>query len=262
MSADRFDNKVVIVTGAAQGIGRGVALRVAAEGGTVLAVDRADIVKEVVAEIEEGGGTAAAFQADLETFAGAQAMVADCLARFKRVDVLINNVGGTIWAKPYEHYEEAQIEAEIRRSLFPTLWSCRAALPFMVKKKRGVIVNVSSVATRGVHRVPYSAAKGGVNALTASLAMEHTRNGIRINATAPGGTDAPPRRVPRNQSRAKPTARDTAWYQGVVDQTVDSSLMHRYGTIDEQVAPILFLASDDASYITGTVVPVGGGDLG
>jgi len=262
MNAGRFKNKVVVVTGAAQGIGRGVALRVAAEGGTVLAVDRAAIVGEVVAEIHEGGGTAAAFQADLETFAGAQAMVAECLARFGRVDVLINNVGGTIWAQPYEHYEEAQIEAEIRRSLFPTLWSCRAALPFMVEQKCGVIVNVSSVATRGVHRVPYSAAKGGVNAMTASLAMEHTRNGIRINATAPGGTEAPPRRVPRNQSQAEPSARSTAWYQGVVDQTVDSSLMHRYGTIDEQVAPILFLASDDASYITGTVMPVAGGDLG
>jgi dihydroxycyclohexadiene carboxylate dehydrogenase len=263
MSADhRFQDKVVIVTGAAQGIGRGVALRVAREGGTVLAVDRADIVDEVVAEIESHGGTASAFQADLETFAGAQAVVEHCLATFKRVDVLINNVGGTIWAKPYEHYEEAQIEAEIRRSLFPTLWCCRAVLPFMVGKKRGVIVNVSSIATRGVHRVPYSAAKGGVNALTASLAMEHTRNGIRINATAPGGTDAPPRRVPRNRSLAKPSRKEAAWYQSVVDQTIDSSLMHRYGTIDEQVAPILFLASDESSYITGTVLPVGGGDLG
>ena len=263
MSADRFLNKVVIVTGAAQGIGRGVAMRIAAEGGTVLAVDRSPIVEETVAEIVEGGGTAVAFQADLETFAGAQSMVAQCLASFKRIDVLVNNVGGTIWAKPFEHYEEAQIEAEIRRSLFPTLWSCRAVLPFMVKKKRGVIVNVSSIATRGVHRVPYSAAKGGVNALTASLAMEHTRNGIRINATAPGGTEAPPRRVPRNQAAAaRPSRQESTWYQGVVDQTVDSSLMHRYGTIDEQVAPILFLASDEASYITGSVLPVGGGDLG
>ena len=85
-------------------------------------------------------------------------------------------------------------------------------------------------------------------------------NGIRINATAPGGTDAPPRKVPRNQ--AKPTEQEDAWYQGVVDQTKDSSLMHRYGTIDEQVAPILFLASDESSYITGSVLPVGGGDLG
>ncbi|MGF6527962.1 1,6-dihydroxycyclohexa-2,4-diene-1-carboxylate dehydrogenase [Variovorax sp. PvP013] len=264
MSPDRFHDKVVIVTGAAQGIGRGVAMRIAAEGGTVLAVDRSPIVDEAVAEIVEGGGTAVAFQADLETFAGAQAMVERCLASFKRVDVLVNNVGGTIWAKPFEHYEEAQIEAEIRRSLFPTLWSCRAVLPFMVKKQRGVIVNVSSIATRGVHRVPYSAAKGGVNALTASLAMEHAGNGIRVVATAPGGTEAPPRRVPRNQAAtaARPSRREAAWYQGVVDQTVDSSLMHRYGTIDEQVAPILFLASDEASYITGSVLPVGGGDLG
>ena len=262
MSAGRFRDTVVIVTGAAQGIGRGVALGVAAEGGSVLAVDRAEIVNEVVAEIQSHGGTAAAFQADLETFAGAQSVMAHCLAMFRRIDVLINNVGGTIWAQPYEQYEEAQIEAEIRRSLFPTLWCCRAVLPFMIENQRGVIVNVSSVATRGVHRVPYSAAKGGVNALTASLAMEHTRNGIRINATAPGGTDAPPRRVPRHESAVKPSHQETVWYQGVVDQTVESSLMHRYGTIAEQVAPILFFASDESSYITGSVLPVGGGDLG
>ncbi|MBL8453122.1 MAG: SDR family oxidoreductase, partial [Zoogloea sp.] len=123
-----------------------------------------------------------------------------------------------------------------------------------------VIVNVSSIATRGVHRVPYSAAKGGINALTASIAMEHSRNGIRINATAPGGTEAPPRRIPRNA--AAPTAQEQAWYQGVIDQTLDSSLLHRYGSIDEQVAPILFFASDESSYITGSVLPVGGGDLG
>ena len=260
--AARFEDKVVIVTGAAQGIGRGVALGVAGEGGTVLAVDRSDLVLEVVDEITSAGGKAAPFQADLEAYVGAQAMVAEALSQFTRIDVLINNVGGTIWAKPYEQYEEAQIEAEIRRSLFPTLWCCRAVLPFMVKKKRGVIVNVSSVATRGVHRVPYSAAKGGVNALTASLAMEHTRNGIRINATAPGGTEAPPRRIPRNQAKTKPSRKDVAWYQGVIDQTIESSLMHRYGTIGEQVAPILFFASDESSYITGSVLPVGGGDLG
>ncbi len=260
--ADRFQNKVVIVTGAAQGIGRGVALNVAAEGGSVLAVDRSDLVNEVVAEITAAGGVAAPFQADLETYAGAQAVVAEALARFKRVDVLINNVGGTIWAKPFEHYEEAQIEAEVRRSLFPTLWCCRAVLPTMIAQKSGVIVNVSSVATRGMHRVPYSAAKGGVNALTAALAMENAQHGIRVNATAPGGTDAPPRRVPRNQQQVEQTAQEKAWYQVVIDQTVDSSLMHRYGTIDEQVAPILFFASDEASYVTGSILPVAGGDLG
>lgn len=258
--ADRFVNKVVIVTGAAQGIGRGVAMSIAAEGGTVLAVDRADIVREVVDDIVAAGGKAAAFQADLEKYAGAEAVVAECLTRFKRVDVLINNVGGTIWAKPFEHYEEEQIEAEIRRSLFPTLWCCRAVLPFMVKKKKGVIVNVSSIATRSIHRVPYAAAKGGVNALTASIAMEQAKNGIRINATAPGGTDAPPRKIPRNA--AEQSRKEKTWYQAIVDQTKESSLMHRYGSIDEQVAPILFFASDESSYITGSVLPVGGGDLG
>ena len=258
--ADRFVDKVVIVTGAAQGIGRGVAIAVAAEGGAVLGVDRSDLIGEVVAEITAAGGAAAAFQADLETFAGAQAMVAEALAKYKRVDILINNVGGTIWTRPYDHYEEQQIEKEIRRSLFPTLWSCRAVLPHMVENKKGVIVNVSSIATRSIHRVPYAAAKGGVNALTASLAMEQAKNGIRINAAAPGGTEAPPRRIPRGEE--KPSAQDAEWYQAIVDQTKESSLMHRYGTIDEQVAPILFFASDESSYITGSVLPVGGGDLG
>ncbi len=256
----RFEGKVVVVTGAAQGIGRGVAQAIAEEGGTVLAVDRSALVDEVAAEIAAHSPASAAFHADLETWAGAEATVAEALRRWRRVDVLVNNVGGTIWAKPFEHYEEQQIEAEIRRSLFPTLWCCRAVLPAMIRRRRGTIVNVSSVATRGVHRVPYSAAKGGVNALTASLAMENARHGIRVNATAPGGTEAPPRRIPRNQE--KPSRRDAAWYQGVIDQTIESSLLHRYGTIAEQVAPIVFLASDEAAYITGSVLPVAGGDLG
>ena len=205
---DRFRDKVVIVTGAAQGIGRGVAIGVAAEGGTVLAVDRSDLVIDVVAEIKAGGGSAAAFQADLETFAGAQSVVAEALAKFKRVDVLINNVGGTIWAKPYVEYGEAQIEAEIRRSLFPTLWCCRAALPGMADRGAGVIVNVSSVATRGVNRVPYAAAKGGVNAITAYLAMEYAAHGIRLCGMAPAGTEAPARRIPRNVDEASARERD------------------------------------------------------
>ncbi|MBK5063525.1 1,6-dihydroxycyclohexa-2,4-diene-1-carboxylate dehydrogenase [Burkholderia sp. R-69927] len=256
----RFNGKVVIVTGAGQGIGRGVALRAASEGAAVVLVDRADIVHEVSAEIAARGARSLAVVADLETYAGACTMARAAIDSFGRIDILINNVGGTIWAKPYQEYEEAQIEAEVRRSLFPTLWCCRAALPAMIEQQRGAIVNVSSIATRSLYRVPYAASKGGVNALTASLAFEHAENGIRVNAVATGGTEAPPRSVPRNT--AKQSEQEAVWYQGIVDQTLASSLMHRYGTIDEQVGAILFLASDEASYVTGTVLPVGGGDQG
>jgi dihydroxycyclohexadiene carboxylate dehydrogenase len=254
---DRFAGKIALVTGAAQGIGRDVALRLAREGGQVALVDRSPLVAEVQAE---AGAHSIAINADLETFAGATSAVERAVAHFGRVDVLINNVGGTIWAKPYAEYQDAQIEAEIRRSLFPTLWCCRAVLPVMLRQGSGVIVNVSSVATRGVNRVPYAAAKGGVNAITACLAFEYAEHGVRVCGVAPGGTDAPPRRVPRNA--APRTTLDEAWMRQVLDQTVSSSLMKRYGTTEEQAAAILFLASDEASYITGVTLPVAGGDLG
>jgi NAD(P)-dependent dehydrogenase (short-subunit alcohol dehydrogenase family) len=170
-------------------------------------------------------------------------------------------VGGAINFKPYTEFTEAEITAEIRRSLMPTLWCCRAVLPGMVERGSGVIVNVSSAATRGIHRIPYSAAKGGINALTASLAVEYADAGIRVVATAPGGTEAPPRRISRGTPVPR-NAQEEAWFQAHVDQTVASSLLKRYGTLDEQAAAILFLASDEASYITGSVLPVGGGDLG
>ncbi len=236
----RFAGKTAVVTGAAQGIGRTVALRFAAEGGQVVAVDRSSLVQEL---------GMFAIVADLETFSGATETMERAVEQYGRVDILINNVGGTIWARPYAEYDEAQIEAEVRRSLFPTLWCCRAVLAAMIRQQSGTIVNVSSVATRGVNRVPYAAAKGGVNAITACLAMEYAEYGIRVCGVAPGGTNAPPRVVPRNA--AKPTARETAWYEQVVDQTTSSSLLKRYGTTEEQAAAILFLASDEASYITG-----------
>ena len=255
--ADRFAGKVMVVTGAAQGIGRDVASRAAAEGAQVLLVDRAEFVADVAAEVGEG---AAGFSADLETYAGAAAAMAEAIARFGRIDVLINNVGGAIRMRPYADFEPDQIEAEIRRSLFPTLWCCHAVLPQMLAQRQGTIVNVSSNATRGIRRVPYSAAKGGVNALTQSLAMEYADHGIRVVATAPGGTQAPPRRTQRNADGD--TAQEQAWMAEAVTQVTQSTFVKRYATLAEQVAPILFLASDEASYITGSVLPVAGGDLG
>lgn len=255
----RFQDKIALVTGAAQGIGRRVAERLAQEGARLVLVDRSELVFELEAELS-GNHQVLALTADLEQYAECSRVMQAAVARFGRLDILINNVGGTIWAKPFEHYEAQQIEAEVRRSLFPTLWCCHAALPFMVEQGSGAIVNVSSIATRSVNRVPYGAAKGGVNALTACLAFETAGRGIRVNATAPGGTEAPPRRIPRNSAEQSPE--EKIWYQQIVDQTVDSTLMKRYGTIDEQVEPILFLASDAAAYITGLVMPVGGGDQG
>ena len=129
----RFKDQVVIVTGAAQCIGFAVAQRIAREDGTVVMVDRAELVHDKAKElVGTGAGEVYSTTADLETFAGAQSAVDFALEKAGRVDVLINNVGGTIWAKPYEHYTPEEIEKEINRSLFPTLWMCRAVLPALI----------------------------------------------------------------------------------------------------------------------------------
>lgn len=256
----RFQNKVAVITGAAQGIGKGVAERMATEGAKLVLVDRSELVFELRDQLTAQGTEVLTLTADMEQATDCQRVMQEAAAHFGRIDVLINNVGGTIWAKPFEHYQVNEIEAEVRRSLFPTLWCCHAVLPQMLEQGKGVIVNVSSIATRSINRVPYGAAKGGVNALTACLAFETAQRGVRVNAIATGGTEAPPRRIPRNA--AEQTEQEKVWYQQIIDQTIDSSLMKRYGTIDEQVGAILFLASDEASYITGVTLPVGGGDLG
>ncbi|VVD90473.1 benzoate diol dehydrogenase BenD [Pandoraea cepalis] len=260
MTTQRFAGKVMVVTGAAQGIGRGVALRASAEGARVLFVDRAEFVAEVAAEAAGGAGESAGFVADLETYEGAAAAMAFANERFGGIDILINGVGGAIRMRPFAEFEPAQIDAEIRRSLMPTLYTCHAVLPYLLKRGGGTIVNVSSNATRGIRRVPYSAAKGGVNAITQSLAMEYAEHNIRVVATAPGGTTAPPRRIPRNA--AGDSEQEIAWMNEAVAQVTESTFFKRYGSLDEQVAPILFLASDEAGYITGTVLPVAGGDTG
>lgn len=260
MTQMRFNQKVVIVTGAAQGIGQGVALRIAAEGGTLVLADRSNLVDDVLTQCQNLGATGSCIYADLETYTGAQAVITHTIEQYGRVDVLINNVGGAIWMKPFQEFSQEEIMREVNRSLFPTLWCCHAVLPDMIKNQKGTIVNVSSIATRGINRIPYSASKGGINALTASLAFEHAQNGIRVNAVATGGTEAPPRKIPRN---ANPLSeQENTWMQQVVDQTIDRTFLGRYGTIEEQVNAITFLASDESSYITGSVIPVGGGDQG
>lgn len=258
---DRFTNQVVVVTGAAQGIGKACALRFAAEGARVVVADRAE--REALATVQEinaSGNEATTSIVDLETAHGARQLVTDALAAYGQIDVSVHNVGGTIWAKPFWEYTDDEIEKEIRRSLWPTLWCCRAVIPHLRERGQGVIVNVGSVATRGIYRVPYSAAKGGVQAITTCLAMELADDNIRVNCVAPGGVDVGERAIPRNP--APPTEADRTGMVAVVEQTLRDTPMKRFAEPGEQAAAIAFLASADASYMTGQTLYVAGGGIG
>lgn len=261
ITPERFFGQSIIVTGAAQGIGLAVAQRIAHEDGNLVLVDRSEIVHEVAEELRGvGKGTVDSFTTDLENYQGALDTIEFAQTKLNNLDIVINNVGGTIWAKPFQEYAEEEITKEIQRSLFPTLWMCRATLPCLINNGGGTIVNVSSIATGGINRVPYAAAKGGVNGIVSALAHEAAQHNVRVVATAPGGTLAPERKVKRGPGPEG--EQQQQWYQEIVDQTTNSSHMRRYATLEEQAAPICFLASEEASYITGSVLPVGGGDQG
>ena len=259
MSTQRFAGKVMVVTGAAQGIGRG--------GGAACGRRRRQGAVRGPRRLRLRSCRRSERR---RTRQGSLPTSRLTKARRRRWRLQCASLAAsTYWSmvsaarfacvrSPSSNLQ--QIDAEIRRSLMPTLYACHAVLPHLLKRGSGTIVNISSNATRGIRRVPYSAAKGGVNAMTQSLAMEYAEHNIRVVATAPGGTDAPPRRVPRNT--AGDSEQEKVWMGDAVKQVTESTFLKRYGSIDEQVAPILFLASDEAGYITGTVLPVAGGDTG
>src|SRR5262249_15142225 len=152
-----------VVTGAGQGIGRATARRLGEEGGRIVVADRIDeTATQTVAELREHGVDATKVLVDLGTFAGAHELMAAAKKAYGRIDVLVNNVGGTIWIKPFHLYTADEVERELGRSLFPTLWCCLAALPVMMAQKAGAIVNVGSQSTRGLYRLPYATSKGGI----------------------------------------------------------------------------------------------------
>mgnify|MGYP002651082807 CR=1 FL=1 len=260
----RLKGKVCIVTGAGQGIGRSTAKRLGAEGGIIVVADRVDeSATQTVAELRQHGVEALKVLVDLSTMAGAQDMIDKTVAAYGRVDVLVNNVGGTIFIKPYHLYSEDEVKLELERSLYPTMWCCLAALPVMMKQQSGSIINVGSQSTRGLYRLPYATSKGGILALTKVLAMEYGRHGIRINAMAPGGTDIADRVVPRQFIKPGVTVEEpedeAAYRREMVEDIRNQQALRRRGTPEEQAAAIAFLASEDASFITGQVINCSGG---
>ena len=226
--------------------------------------DRIDTgASAAVAELRESGAEATIALVDVSTFVGAQDLMRAALAAYGRIDVLVNNVGGTIWIKPYHLYTEDEVKLEIERSLYPTLWCCLAALPIMIGQQSGAIVNVGSQSTRGLYRLPYAASKGGIVALTKVLAMEYGRYGIRVNTVAPGGTEISDRVTPRQLIRPGVLAEDNSemerYRKEMAEDIRNQQALRRRGLPEEQAAAIVFLASEDASFITGQVINCSGG---
>lgn len=245
----RLEGKVTIVTGAAGGVGRAAVERFSAEGAHVVACDVVEDARDLAASTERSGGFYR--RADVARESEVGALVAETCERFGRIDVLYNNHGIMV-GKPFlettmQEFDRV-IEVNLRSVFLLSLYVARE----MASARRGSIVNVASVG--GIVGFPgmaaYGAAKGGVVQLTRSMATDLAPFGVRVNVICPGVIDTPmPRKYLENvEDKA------TAW-----KAMENMHLMKRLATPDEIVAAALFLASDEASFFTGAVVPVDGG---
>lgn len=247
--AGELDGRVVLVTGSGRGIGAEVAVRAAAAGARVAVHYHAsaDGAERTLARVRAAGSTGEAFAADIADGAQAEDLVRRVVERFGRVDGLVNNAGRT-QVGPFLELEPAEWESVMATDLSAAYRTCRAALPSMLERGSGAIVNVASrLGQVGIaETAAYSAAKAGLIGLTRSLATEFGRRGIRINAVAPGFTVTD---MTTDLAATEEGARRLA-----------AMPIGRFGTAEEVAAAVVFLLSDGSSLFLGqTLNPNGGG---
>src|SRR5262244_1475697 len=257
----RLQDRVAIVTGAGcvgpgWGNGRATAVRFAEEGATIFAVDRdLDSVRETVDRAKKAGAEIVTHQCDVTSSASVEAMVKTCLDRFGRIDVLVNNVGGSAHGGPVELSEvawDAQVDSNLK-SVFLTL---KHVLPVMEKQKGGAIVNIAStsgVRWTGSAQVGYAATKAGVIQLSRVVAVQYADKGIRVNTVVPGQLHTPMVEARLADQRA---GGDVEALLGQRQARIPLGFM---GDGRDTAAAVLFLASDEARFITGTEIIVDGG---
>ena len=243
----RLEGRVVLVTGASRGIGAAIAKACAAEGARVVVnyARGADAAAEVVRSIAEAGGEAVQWRADVSDGEAVNAMVDGVLEKFGALDVLVNNAGVTrdnlLAVMADEEWDDV-----LRVNAGGTFRLCRAVARPMMARKRGRIVNVSSVAGTkgGKGQTNYAASKGAIEAFTRALAVELAPKGIAVNAVAPG---------------VIVTEMSAFVREAAGEEVLGKILLKRYGNPEDVARAVLFLASEDAAYITGVTLPVDGG---
>lgn len=257
----RLKDKTAIVVGAGQtpgdsiGNGRATAVLFGREGARVLIVDRnLESALETKSMIEHEGGSATAFEADVTRESDCSSLVQACLSAYGRVDILHNNVGiGTGDAGP-THLSEETWHRILDVNLTSIFLTCKHVLPVMREQGAGSIINISSVAAVcSVGMLAYKTSKAGVNALTHSLATGNARYGIRVNAIMPGLMNTP--MAIEGISRARGIPKE----QLIRERDAQVPLGGKMGTAWDVAYAALFLASDEAKFVTGVLLPVDGG---